>query len=202
MKKFLILLCMTLFLVACGNSEEKSSSEPVKNKVEDSEEANQELSKKEEKTKPEDSNVTPLIKLGEAVVVDDFAEFLLKSNTFTREVHPSNDVNYGFELENSQEILMHTIISLKNLTTTSKRADLFISEFKYIYDNKYEYVPEIVIEVNNGKIFDIAPNHEIAPLKTITLHCAGFLPSEVENDGKPLKAVITVNGEKFEQIIR
>ncbi len=128
---------------------------------------------------------------------------MLKINNFTREVHPSNSAtDHVFHLEDTQQILLDTVISLKSLLTSGKRGDKFISDIKYIYDNKYEYVPEVIKEVNNGKEFDIAPNHMIGPLQTIVLHFAGFLPSDLENDNKPLKFLLIIEGKQYEQIIR
>ncbi|MGE8034084.1 hypothetical protein B1B04_20460 [Lysinibacillus sp. KCTC 33748] len=203
MKKFLVLLCMSLFLVACGNSEEKSASEPVKNQEEDSEEANQKVSKKEGNTKPEESKAPTQIKLGEVMVVNDFAEITLNSNNFGQVINPPNPGDFYTYYENKEpnQVYLDSVITVKSLQTSGKVASDFVS-LKIIYDDKYEYTTFSTLEENGGKDFTYSNITYIEPLQTGVLHFLASLPSETENDGKPLKAVFTINGETFEQIIR
>lgn len=201
MKKFLMLLCMTLFLAACGNSVEKNNSKSSKKDEEVAVSGQTDTDTKEDEV--EESEVLK-IQLEEKIIIEDIGEFSLKKNGFTRKVYPSNpgeDPVY-FHLKDSEQILLNTVISLKNLSISKKVANEFISDYKYIYDNKYEYVPEVTIEKDGGSNFDIKLETIIEPLQTGVFHFTGFLPSELEHDNKPLKFIFTVGENEYEFIIR
>lgn len=192
---------MVVFLAGCGTSGANDDSDSPKkdNQQEDSGQGN----KNNEGKKMDEKPLIKTIKLDEMIVINDFSEITLKGNVFGKVIDPPNpgDFYTHYENEEADQIFLDTIISVKSLLTSGKSAGDFAS-VKIIYDDKYEYTTFSTIEENGGSDFTYTNITNIEPLQTGVLHFLASVPSSVENDGKPLKAIITVNGETYEQIIR
>lgn len=206
MKKISLIVLVALFLVACGSTDStNNSSEETEKTVEKDEatttENNEETEQKEEVVKEEPK--IEAINLDETKLIEDFAEITVKSNKFGKVINPPNPGSFYSYYENKEvdQIYLDTIISVKSLLTSGKSSDEF-ADVKIIYDNKYEYNTFSVIEENGGADFTYTNITGIEPLQTGVLHYLASVPTEIENDGKPLKAIITINGEEYEQVIR
>lgn len=215
MKKLIFLLSLLLILTACGstntaNESESNNSDSTSNQEtieldeasnEDSGEVQTEIESDEEEA-VEQLQVST-INLGEVVVIEDFAEIEVIKNVFGKRIDPPNPGTFYSYYENKEtdEIYLDTVIKVKSLLTSGRSSDQFV-DVKIVYDNKYEYRTFSTIEDKGGSDFTFTNITSIEPLKTGTLHFLASVPAEIENDGKPLKAVITINGKEYEQIIR
>lgn len=204
MKKIYLLLFATMLLAACGDSD---STAPVdKEPEENTETPTSDAANEDNSNKPEvevEEVKAETIVLNETTIVEDFAEITVNSNKFGKRIDPPSPGSFYTYYENKEvdQIYLDSVISTKSLLTAGKRSDEFM-KVKIVYDNKYEYTTFSAIEKDGGSNFTYTNITSIDPLQTGVLHFLASLPTEVETDGKPLKAVITVNGEEYEQIIR
>lgn len=192
----IVLFCLLLFLVACGSTTNTTNDKEPN--------ANRDVEGKEEKGQTEviiDEPLLPSVAIDEVIIIEDYAEITVKGNNFGKRIDPPNPGSFYSYYENDEQgqIYLDTIISVKSLLTAGKPSDEFLN-VKIIYDDKYEYKTFVVTEDRGGSDFTIFTN--IEPLQTSTLHFLASVPEQVENDGKPLKAVIMINGKEYEQIIR
>ncbi|OEC01369.1 hypothetical protein GY31_13860 [Lysinibacillus sphaericus] len=203
MKKILMLLGMILFLSACGNSGEKNASDTNKNSDKIEVTGDTEVDEKESKTEQKNSKAVPILKIGEVAVVNDFAEITVNSNNFGQVINPPNPGDFYTYYENKEpdQVFLNTVITVKSLQTSGKSASDFVN-VKIIYDNKYEYTTFSTLEEDGGANFTYTNITNIEPLQSGVLHFLASVPSNIENDGKPLKAVISVKGNTYEHIIR
>ncbi|WP_338651669.1 hypothetical protein [Lysinibacillus sp. Y5S-8] len=203
MKKLGLLLLVSILLVACGQSDKNSSSDnKTKESVEKNAEEEVKASENNEENEPEVEEVLTITK-GNVLVVDNYAEITINNNIFGKQISPPNpsSVYTYYKNEEEGEVYLDTIISVKSLLTTGQTSNEFV-DVKIIYDGKYEYKTFSTIENRGGSDFTFTNITSIEPLKNGTLHFLASVPEQVEQDGKPLKAVITVKGKTYEQIIR
>lgn len=203
MKKLSLLLLVSILLVACGQSDKNSSSDNSP-KESDGKNVEEEVksSENKEENEPEVEEVLTITK-GNALVIDDYAEITINNNVFGKQISPPNPSSMYTYYKNEEEgeVYLDTSISVKSLLTTGQSSDEFV-DVKIIYDEKYEYKTFSTIEDRGGEDFTYTNITSIEPLKTGTLHFLASVPEQVEKDGKPLKAIITVKGQTYEQIIR
>ncbi|KOY81273.1 hypothetical protein I6G82_02740 [Lysinibacillus macroides] len=201
MKKLGLLLLVSIFLVACGQSD-KSNNSNSSPKESVGEGAEEEVKSTEKETEPEVKEVLTIVK-GEALVIDDYAEITINNNVFGKQITPPNPSSMYtyYKNEEAGEVYLDTIIAIKSLLTSGQSSDEFV-DVKIIYDEKYEYQTFSTIEDQGGADFTYTNITSIEPLKIGTLHFLASVPEQVEQDGKPLKAIITVKGKMYEQIIR
>ncbi|WP_431811960.1 hypothetical protein [Lysinibacillus sp. FW12] len=203
MKKLSLLLLVSILLVACGQSDKNSSSDNSP-KESDGKNLEEEVksSENKEENEPEVEEVMTITK-GNALVIDDYAEITINNNVFGKQISPPNPSSMYTYYKNEEEgeVYLDTSISVKSLLTTGQSSDEFV-DVKIIYDEKYEYKTFSTIEDRGGEDFTFTNITSIEPLKTGTLHFLASVPEQVEKDGKPLKAIITVKGQTYEQIIR
>ncbi len=201
MKKLALLLWVSMLLVACGQSDKNNNSDSnPKESV--GKNAEEEVSENNNENETEVEEVLTITK-GNALVVDNYAEITINNNVFGKQISPPNpnSMYTYYKNEEEGEVYLDTIISVKSLLTTGQSSDEFLN-VKIIYDGKYEYTTFSTREDRGGADFTFTNITSIEPLKTGTLHFIASVPEQVEKDGKPLKAIITVKGKKYEQIIR
>ncbi|WP_025114564.1 hypothetical protein [Lysinibacillus fusiformis] len=203
MKRLGLLLLVPILLVACGQSDKNSNSDnnPKESDVNGAEEEVK-SSENNEENEPEVEEVLTLTK-GNVLIVDNYAEITINNNVFGKQISPPNPSSMYTYYQNEEEgeVYLDTIISVKSLLITGQSSDGFV-EVKIIYDGKYEYTTFSTIEDRGGADFTFTNITSIEPLKTGTLHFIASVPEQVEKDGKPLKAILTVKGKVYEQIIR
>lgn len=146
------------------------------------------------------------VKMMDKVVVQDYIEFTIQSNNFGKIINPSNSgptttPNYKFN-GNKGEIYLDILVTLRNISTTDlSEADDFM-DIKIIYDEREEFNSFTSFEKFGESKFTSLNNSSIKPLQTRVVHFLTSVPASIEKDGKPLKAVITANGENYEYVIR
>ncbi|MEK4497105.1 hypothetical protein [Ureibacillus sp. FSL W8-0352] len=198
------MLSLSIILAACGNdsskTQENNDSSSSTENVDTTE--NQEAEKVEIAEKKEEPKIST-INAGEPAEVTDFAEITVQKAVFGKVINPPNPDSFYSYYKNSEadETFLDTVIAVKSLLTSGRSADEFVN-VKIVYDNKYEYLTFSTIEEGGGSDFTYTNITSIEPLNTGIIHYIASVPTQVETDGKPLKAVITVNGETFEYVIR
>lgn len=146
------------------------------------------------------------VKMKDKVVVQDFIEFTIQSNNFGKIINPSNSgptitPNYKFN-GNQGEIYLDILVTVRNTSSTElSEADDFMS-IKIIYDEREEFNSFTSFEKVGESKFTSLNNSSIKPSQTRVVHFLTSVPANIEKDGKPLKAVITANGENYEYVIR
>lgn len=146
------------------------------------------------------------VKMMDKVVVQDYIEFTIQSNNFGKIINPSNSgptitPNYKFN-GNKGEIYLDILATVRNTSSTElSEADDFMS-IKIIYDEREEFNSFTSFEKVGESKFTSLNNSSIKPLQTRVVHFLTSVPASIEKDGKPLKAVITANGENYEYVIR
>lgn len=169
-----------------SKQEEKSSSSI--SKVEN----NSNLQNKEE------------ITLQDKITIDNFCEFNILSSSFSKNIEPTNPTGYYTYLEGKDETQKYfeLTVNVKNLSTSAVKQDSLMS-VKILYDNNYQYNCSLVTEKSSGNELETFPNlYSIEPLKSLKYRFVVEVPKEIETDGKPLKAIITANGNTYIYKIR
>ena len=146
------------------------------------------------------------IKMMDKIVVPNYIEFTIQSDNFGKIINPTNSgptitPNYMFN-GNKGEIWLDILVTVRNISPTElSEADNFM-DIKITYDNKEEFNSFSSFEKVGESKFTSLNNSIIKPLQTRVVHFLTSVPASIEKDGKPLKAIITANGENYEYVIR
>ncbi|WMT38999.1 hypothetical protein RE628_15870 [Paenibacillus sp. D2_2] len=164
---------------------------------ETTEESNSPTSEDQSQT-TNNSNIDNLIELTKPFTVEDYAKLKLKSVEFASKIAPPNpDSFYSYyEVKDSNNIYLDTVINIKSLLTSAKSSDEFVS-VKVKYDEKYDYNSFSTVEENGGTDFTYTNITSIEPLKSKNLHFIAELPVEASKDTKSLSVIITCDGKDF-----
>lgn len=173
-------------------------------KAKDSKNADAPANKEKEKEAESENTTTAAakddktIEANKAIKVGDFAEFTVTGAKFgTKIVPPKPDRFYTYyEVKDQANTYFDVVVKVKSLLTIGKGSDEFVS-VKVVYDDKYEYDPFSAIEEKGGGDFTYTMITKIEPLKTGTLHFISEVPAEIAKDKKPIKVLITCNGEEY-----
>ncbi len=158
------------------------------------------ISKVEEKQK----NLGQEITTEDKITIDNYCEFNITGTTFAKDILPSNPTDYYTYLQGKDDSQKYCEITMnvKNLKTSAVKQDSLLS-VKLKYDNNYEYNCMLVTEDASGEKLETYPSlYSIEPLKSLKYRFVADVPKEVETDGKPLQAIITVNGNTYIYNIR
>lgn len=212
-------LLLALSIIGCSSSN--TSTEVLEQKIAALEKENAELkadlaknaggqkANTDEKTKEEvvKEEVPPakvpgadnkVIEVNKAKEIADFAELTIKGAKLATKIEtpkPNSFFSY-YEVKDASNTYFDVVIKVKSLLTVGKSADDFVS-VKVMYDDKYEYNAFSVIEKDGGGDFTYTNITRIEPLKAGTLHFLAEVPVEVAKDKKPIKVIISCNGEEY-----
>lgn len=136
-------------------------------------------------------------------------EFTIQSNNFGKNIYPTNSGPTSTYLNNGNkdEIYLDILVTVRNLSSTELSESDDFMDIKIICDEREElnsftsFERKSYEDVQENK-FSISNNSIIEPSQTRVVHFLTSVPTSVEKDGKPLKAIITANGENYEYIIR
>lgn len=138
------------------------------------------------------------------ITIDNCCEFNVIGTTFAKDILPTNPTGYYTYLQGKDDNQKYCEITMnvKNLKTSAVKQDSLLS-VKLKYDNNYEYTCMLVTEDASGERLETYPNlYSIDPLKSLKYRFVADVPKEIETDGKPLQAVITINGNIYLYNIR
>lgn len=147
------------------------------------------------------------VKMMDKIIVQDYIEFTIQSHDLEKIIYPSNlgvapiTPHYMFN-NNEGEIWLDILVTVRNTSSTELSEAGDFMDIKIIYDDREEFNSITVFERVGESKFTSLNNSIIKPLQTRVVHFLTSVPASIEKDGKPLKAVITANGEKYEYVIR
>ena len=201
-KKKIIIVVVAILIIAIiigvVLSNNKSVNTSTKTSVENEE--NSKISKVEDKEQSKEQEITT----SDKITIDNYCEFNITGTRFAKDILPSNPTGYYTYLEGKDENQKYLEITMdvKNLKTSAVKQDSLLSA-KVKYDNNYEYNCMLATEDSSGEKLQNFPNlYSIEPLKSLKYRFIAEVPKEIENDGKPLKAIIIVNGNNYIYNIR
>jgi len=137
------------------------------------------------------------------VTLEDYAEVTLVKHQFAKTIKPSKPGSFYtyYEAKEAGTTYLAFTVKIKSLLTSAQGSDEF-ADVSVKYDGKYDYRTFSTIEDKGGADFTYTNITSIEPLKSGTLVFLAEVPEEIENDGKPLQAFITVNEKTYEYKIR
>lgn len=138
------------------------------------------------------------------VTIENFCEFNIVKNTFSKQINPANPTGYYhyLEVKDADGQYFDLVMNIKNLQSKAVEQNSLVS-VKLIFDNNYEYICSTVTEEDDGSDIETYTNlYDIEPLKTKKYHFAVEVPAAVASSDKPLKAIINANGNSYTYIIR
>ena len=201
-KKKIIIVVVAILIIAIiigvVLSNNKSVNTSTKTSVENEE--NSKISKVEDKEQSKEQEITT----SDKITIDNYCEFNITGTRFAKDILPSNPTGYYRYLEGKDENQKYLEITMdvKNLKTSAVKQDSLLSA-KVKYDNNYEYNCMLATEDSSGEELQNFPDlYSIEPLKSLKYRFIAEVPKEIENDGKPLKAIIIVNGNNYIYNIR
>ncbi len=147
------------------------------------------------------------VQLMDKIVVQDYIEFTIQSNELGKIIYPSNlgiaPITHEYMFNgNKGEIWLDILVTVRNTSSTELSEAGDFMDIKIIYDDREEFNSFTRFERVGESKFTSLNNSIIKPLQTRVVHFLTSVPSGIEKDGKPLKAVITANGENYEYVIR
>lgn len=157
-------------------------------------------------TKPSPSAAAPktnIIESGKPVTINDYAEITLVKTEFTAKVVPPKPASFYtyYEVKDTANLYLDTVISIKNLKSSANGSDEFAS-VAVKYADKYDYKSFSTIEEGGGSNFTYTNITSIEPLKTGTLHYLAELPKEASTDDKSVVVIVTIGKEKYEYKVK
>lgn len=190
---FLIIALASVFIVFI-NSKSKmpisvTSTEPPKAEVQES-----------RVTIEQEASPEPIkIKRNQTVSIHEVCSFAVSGYDVTSTVLPPNISGvYRYFEAPADSVFVDVEMQIKNLRTSRIAQNQVIDSVKILYDNDYEYFCNFVVENDNGSdLSEFTSIYAIEALQTLQYHMIAVLPASVKEDGKPLQAVISVDGEEY-----
>lgn len=149
--------------------------------------------------KPTDKPKT--INYNQVKTINDFCQFEITNIFFANKILPPNTSGYYtyYESKSSDSTYLDVILTIKNLDSSIKSAEDFIS-VKALYDNKFTYNSFAVLVGPDGS-FNMG-FYGIDPLVTSEVHHLISVPFEVENSSKSLVIILQAKDEEYHFVIR
>lgn len=120
--------------------------------------------------------------IGTTYTIDGLVEFTVNYAELKKEVLPPNPASYyTYYSEEDGMTYLDVAVSVKNLRTTDRRADEFVSATAICGDG-YEYNGFSIIEDDNGGTFTYVNITNVAPLETAVIHHLISIPNELADD--------------------
>ncbi|MEC0229043.1 hypothetical protein [Paenibacillus alba] len=208
---FIITVFGATVLTGCSNSsfnEQKISALEIENKsLKEQIEDLKKISPKENVT-PSPSSTSnqkesqvdnkKIIEENKTVTVTDVGDITIKKTTFTTKIEPQKPEGRIIkpEISDQSNIYLDTVINLKSLLTDLHIVGRMVN-VKIIYDGKYNYTTNGVVESSNGTNLEFATQSIIEPLHSAVAHFYAELPKEAATDGKSIQIVVTSNEQEF-----
>jgi hypothetical protein len=144
-----------------------------------------------------------IVEKSKPITLEDYAEMTLVKHQFAKTIKPSKPGSFYtyYEAKEPGTTYLAFTLKIKSLLTSAQSSDEF-ADVSVKYDGKYDYGTFSTIEDQGGADFTYTNITSIEPLKSGTLVFLAEVPEEIENDGKPLQAFITINDQTYEYKIR
>lgn len=144
------------------------------------------------------------VKMGQKITIEDYLQYTFVKSKFSKKIEPSKPDSYYsyYEVKGTGNILLSVQTDIKNLTSTEFNGKN-IPKATIIYDNKYEYSCNIIVEEDDGSDlegYDWYMN--IQPLKSRKFYYYVEIPKEFEKDEKSLALRITLQDYSYELKIK
>lgn len=144
------------------------------------------------------------VKMGQKITIEDYLQYTFVKSKFSKKIEPSKPDSYYsyYEAKGTGNILLSVQTDIKNLTSTEFNGKN-IPKATIIYDNKYEYSCNIIVEEDDGSDlegYDWYMN--IQPLKSKKFYYYVEIPKEFEKDEKSLALRITLQDYSYELKIK
>lgn len=144
------------------------------------------------------------VKMGQKITIEDYLQYTFVKSKFSKKIEPSKPDSYYsyYEAKGAGNILLLVQTDIKNLTSTEFNGKN-IPKATIIYDNKYEYSCNIIVEEDDGSNlegYDWYMN--IQPLKSKKFYYYVEIPKEFEKDEKSLALRITLQDYSYELKIK
>lgn len=144
------------------------------------------------------------VKMGQKITIEDYLQYTFVKSKFSKKIEPSKPDSYYsyYEAKGTGNILLSVQTDIKNLTSTEFNGKN-IPKATIIYDNKYEYSCNIIVEEDDGSDlegYDWYMN--IQPLKSRKFYYYVEIPKEFEKDEKSLALRITLQDYSYELKIK
>lgn len=133
----------------------------------------------------EEKKEAEVIEKGKEIIIEDVCSFKILESRME-------------EFSTIEDIYCIVDFELKSLKKAAVMCDSLIAA-KVIYDDEYEYYALGVLAEDEQYYLDMTP---IQPLKTEKFYFESSLPSEIKDNEKSIKIIITVNEKDYEYIIR
>lgn len=152
------------------------------------------ISKNDNKDNKESKEIT----LDDKVTIDNYCEFSINKSIISKTINPINPASYYHYLNSDDgKILVGLELKVKSLKNEAVLQNSIISG-KLIYDAKYEYICTVSTEESDGTDIETFTNlYNIEPLETLKYFLISEVSEEIVDSGKPIKAIITVNGNSY-----
>lgn len=152
------------------------------------------ISKNNDKTNNESKEIT----LDDKVTIDNYCEFSINKSIISKTVSPVNPASYYHYLDSDDgKILVGLELKVKSLKNEAVLQNSIVSG-KLIYADNYEYVCTVSTEKADGTDIETFTNlYNIEPLETLKYFLISEVSEEIVDSGKPIKAIITVNGNSY-----
>lgn len=152
------------------------------------------ISKNDNKDNKESKEIT----LEDKVTIDNYCEFSINKSIISKTINPVNPSGYYHYLNSDDgKTLVGLELKIKSLKNEAVLQNSIISG-KIVYDNNYEYVCTISTEEADGTDIETFTNlYNIEPLETLKYFLVSEVSEEIVDSGKPIKAIINVNGNSY-----
>lgn len=185
----IIVILVIIIIALVVNKNDDKTSITSNDKV-----ATDTISKNDDKINNESKEIT----LDDKVTIDNYCEFSINKSIISKTVNPANPASYYHYLDSADgKILVGLELKVKSLKNEAVLQNSIISG-KLIYDDNYEYVCTVSTEKADGTDIETFTNlYNIEPLETLKYFLISEVSEEIVDSGKPIKAIITVNGNSY-----
>lgn len=185
----IIVILVIIIIALVVNKKDNKATITSNNKV-----ATDTITKNDNKDNKESKEIT----LDDKVTIDNYCEFSINKSIISKTINPVNPSSYYHYLNsNDGKILVGLELKVKSLKNEAVLQNSIISG-KIIYDNNYEYVCTVSTEEADGTDIETFTNlYNIEPLETLKYFLISEVSEEIVDSGKPIKAIITVNGNSY-----
>ena len=140
---------------------------------------------------------------GETIKIEDYLEFTIQHHQVGKEINHSDPASlWTISHENEDTIYVDLLLTVTNISDRELfESDDFI-QISFYDDNQTEYAAHTIFERLDRNQFTRLDNSIVKPEQTRIVHYIAPVPKEVETDGRPVRAIISIKEELYEYIIK